>query len=877
MTRSNSTIFNKPHFESHSRVIAYADEHLKHIGFPLGGIGTGCISLGGWGQLKDWEIMNRPAKGFMADYSFFTLRIRDGKKNITKILQGPMKDDNLTQNGHSAPRLSGEGLPHFQKNIFIGKFPIAEIEFEDSEIPMDISLTAFNPFIPLHEKDSSIPIAILLYQLHNRTQRIISGTIYGNLNNIIGYPDEGGKINESRISTNLKGLWLTTSKYDSSSPKFGTMALTTSWKKTLVWPNWGGDWQSCLSKFWEIATKSNSKNFPKEPGLGNINVGTIASYFTLKPGQQIQIPFFITWHFPNYEHWEKTACCTSPGCSPEIKAPIWKNYYTSQWTDAWDIAEYTVNHYQDFYTKTYLFSDNLFRSSLPKEVIDAVSSQLSVLKSPTCLRLEDGTFYGFEGCNNNNGSCDGSCSHVWNYAQALAYLFPNLQRSMLDAHFQYSMREDGFMQFRIPLPLGTTPKFNFHPAADGQMGLVIQVYRHWQITGDHQWLKKIWPKVKCALEFAWRYWDRDKDGVMEGMQHNTYDIEFYGPNTMMGSLYLCALRAGEEIANYIGDTDTARIYHDIFTKGSNWMNRNLFNGHYYEQKVNSEAYKDWPDPQRSLAEKAGRDEKFKNWPKWQIGKGCLSDQLIGQWYGTMLGLGYLFKPEKVKKTLKSIYRYNWKSDLTQHVNFLRIYAYGKESGLLISTWPKGKRPGNGMYFSCEVMCGIEYQVASHLIYEGLVEEGLKIVHGVRNRYNGKKRNPWNEIECGHHYSRSLASYALLPALSGFSYSARKKCIEFNPRINEKNFATFFCVGSGWGMYHQKLNQREMNIGVMMDEGELNLSEIHIHPKVIHPQKARVELDSQNIPIRLEKRDNGYVVLFSEPVHVKKDLYISLTN
>ncbi|MEK6645583.1 MAG: GH116 family glycosyl hydrolase [Candidatus Firestonebacteria bacterium] len=852
----------------------YTGKNIKEIAFPLGGIGTGSISLGGWGQLRDWEIMNKPNKSNERNHSdfqtnngvpkhtFFTVKINQKNKNdIIKVLQGNCEGDFIGY-GNSGQMHLGEGLPHFRKVKFVGNYPFAKVILQDVDIPVDVTLEAFNPFIPLNAKDSGIPAAILLYHFKNTSNKTIEGTIYGNLRNIIGDPEKEGKINKIKKSSNLTGLYLTTDKFKNDSPKYGSIALSTISKNVKILPKWKDD---RLSKFWQMLELDK---LPEDKGLTEI--GTVAIDFKIKANEIITIPFFLTWYFPNFEkYWGASSDC----CGTSSTHEIWKNYYATVWKDAWDVAKYTVDNFDRLYNETKLFADTLFSSTLPDYVLDAISSQVSILKTTTCIRLEDGTFYGFEGCHNTGGCCEGSCAHVWNYVQAVAYLFPELQRSMREADYKYSMAKDGFIQFRLPLPLGKKPDFNFPPAADGQMGGIMQVYREWLISGDDKWLKEIWPSAKKSLEFAWKYWDKDKDGVMEGMQHNTYDCEVYGPNTMMGSLYLGALRAGEEIARYLGEIDKADEYRKLFEKGSKWTDKNLFNGEYYEQKVNPEAHKIWPKKYIRLAEEHGKDDKFPSWPKWQYGKGCLSDQLIGQWYAEMLGLGYFYSRENTRKTLKSIFKYNWKKDLSGHANFLRTYALNDESGLVICSWPKGGRPGYALVdYPEEIWTGIEYQVASHLIYEGFIKEGLDICKGVRNRYNGEKRNPWDEIECGHHYARAMSSYALLLAFSGFSYSAPEKKIGFSPRVNQENFATFFSIGSGWGYYQQKIKNSKTILKLEIKYGELKLQEVAINIKA---KKCFAKFGNKQIAVKIKYEKEKAHIIFNNILIINKEKSLKL--
>jgi uncharacterized protein (DUF608 family) len=777
----------------------YSGRQLDQIAFPLGGIGTGSVSLGGWGQLRDFELFNRPEKGLQFQMTFFTLfaETANGEKT-TRVLQGPVGGDNFTWRGSGVDRNDGAGLPRFREAVFAGEFPLARIDFQDPAMPLQATLEAFNPFIPLNDRDSSLPLAVFLVRLANPTDAPVKAVLFANMENRLGHPEVGGGEIACHEEDGLAGLVMKTTKHAPDSPRYGTLALMTPHHDVNVATHWfRGGWFDSLHHFWDQASEGELEEIRETATVENgSDIGSIGLRATVAPGETVTLPILMAWHVPNFEmYWS--------GATPK---PTWKNYYATQWEDALDVARYAAANLPRLEDETRRFKDALFESSLPEAVLDAVSSQISILKSTTCLRLTDGTFYGWEGCSPNTGCCEGTCTHVWNYAQALPFLFPALERSIREADFKYDLTPPGHLTFRMPLPLGTHAEAKFHAAGDGQMGGVMKFYREWLLSGDDEWLKKWWPAVRQSLEYAWEHWDVDKDGVMEGVQHNTYDIEFFGPNTMMGSFYLGALRAGEEIARHLGETDRADEYRRIYESGRAWMDANLFNGEWYVQQVR-------PDAQSPFGMHMGGQaiDPVTGGPKYQYGEGCLSDQVIGQWMARVVGLGDLFDPEKMKTALGSIFRYNWKPELFDHSNPHRIYALNDEAGLILCSWPRGGRPGFPFPYSDEVWCGIEYQVASHLIYEGRAEEGLAIVKGVRDRHDGTRRNPWNEFECGNHYARSMASYAVLTALSGFSMNASKKRLGFDPRIHAEDFACFFSTGTGWGVYRQTGNSAALEV------------------------------------------------------------------
>ncbi|MBN1936796.1 MAG: hypothetical protein JW934_19200 [Anaerolineae bacterium] len=841
----------------------YNGRKLSQIAFPLGGIGTGSVSLSGTGALIDWEIFNRPNIGSAMPYSFFTLWAQaEGEAPVCKVVQGPPQPPfsgggpgTYRGFGFGVGRDNGAGLPHFRECTFHGEYPLAWIDLDDPTVPIRVTLEAFNPFIPLNADDSGLPAAIFHFKLSNPGSKPVQVALAANLYNAVGYAGEGsfdaspvgGSVNIYRDGGGARGLFFHSEKHPTDDPKYGTMALITWWPNVDHQTCWfRGAWFDALHKFWDEFSTSGAladrvyddsapDGSPSPDGAGD--VGSIVLKATVEPGETVTLPLSICWHFPNFvKYWGQMPLGMD---GKELPRPVWKNYYAIQFADAWAVAEYVAQHAARLYTDTKLFHDTLFSSTLPPYVLDAASSQMSTLKTTTCLRLPDGTFYGFEGCHTTSGCCEGSCTHVWNYAQAAAFLFPALERSMRSADYTYNLDQDGHMGFRIQLPLGT-PSWGFHAAADGQMGGLLKVYRDWKLCGDDEWLKSIWPQVKKSLAYAWAAWDLDRDGVMEGVQHNTYDIEFWGPNTLMGSFYLGALRAAEAMARHLGEAALADDYRALYERGRAKMDAELFNGEFYVQQVNPEAYKTSP-----LALDKSMGGQVPDQPKYQYGEGCLSDQLLGQWLATLAGLEHLFEGDHVRQALQSIFRYNWRSDFWDHANPQRIYALNDERGLLLCTWPRGGRPELPFVYSDEVWCGIEYQVASHLIYEGFVDEGLSIVKGVRERHDGERRNPWNEFECGSHYARSMASWGLITALSGFEFDAGQGHIGFSPRLNADDFRCFWSLDGGWGSFAQQRDGQGWTVTLSVTYGELRLKTLRLG-SVEFTSAPRVVLNDQTV-------------------------------
>jgi uncharacterized protein (DUF608 family) len=763
-------------------------EDAKEVAFLLGGIGTGNVSLGSRGQLRDWEVFNYPGKGKSMPHTFFAIWAQEeGAAPVTKVLESRFQEPYHHPRGYSPATTAG--LPRLEHSEFRGEYPFAHVNFKDSDLPVKISMEAYTPFIPLNEDDSSIPGASITYTVHNTSSRPVEVSIAGSLTNAVGglhtntygHQDNtvyGQSVNEYRDESSLRGLHMYSKKYVCDDLQYGNFSLATTNPKVSYKRVWlRGTWFDNLQEFWDDFTSNGQLTdlqYTTASDDHSTDKGSLAVHERLEAGESRKITFLLTWYFPNrIKGWGDRVVPKFP------VEGIVKNYYSTLFDSSWSAAAYlTANEYR-LREDSLKFRDALYNSTLPEEVIDAVACNITVIRSNTCFRLADGTFLSFEGCNDEHGSCPGNCTHVWNYAQTLAFLFPALEQSMRKTEFLLEMNEEGHMSFRSFKVFENEWARQHIPAVDGQMGSIMRVFREWKLSGDDEFLKQLWPKVQTALRYAFIQWDKDNDSVLDGEQHVTYDIEFYGPNPLCNVMLLGALRAAEEMAKYLVDTLVAEKCKSVFEQSARRMDELLFNGEYYVQ----------------LLEDVDRH-------KYQHGVGCLSDQLLGQQLAHVYGLGYLLPEAHVKKALLSVYQHNFKQDFYKHSNCQRTYVFNDEKGLLLCSWPQGGRPKLPFVYSDEVWTGVEYQVAVHLIYEGFIEEGLSLVRAVRERHDGYRRNPWNEVECGGHYVRAMASWGLLNALSGFQFDMANREISFAPVIHEDNFQSFWSTGQAWGTYSQ---------------------------------------------------------------------------
>jgi uncharacterized protein (DUF608 family) len=565
-------------------------------------------------------------------------------------------------------------------------------------------------------------------------------------------------------------------------------------------------------------------------------IGGLSRKVSLAPGASKTVTFAISWNFPNLH-------------LDGIKTPQGQ-YYATRYNSASAVTRYLAANFDRLAGQTRLWHDTWYKdSTLPYWLLDRALANITVLASSTVHRFGDGRFYGWEGV----GSCAGTCTHVWQYEQAMGRLFPDLDILLRErAEFKpgIGFEADGMIQHR--------GEFGCGQAIDGQAGTILRAYRDYQASPDDAFLKRNWPAIKKAI--GWFFTQPGgTEGVLTGGQHNTLDSSWYGPVSWLNGLYLASLRAGEEMAKVMGDTEFASQCRQIFEKGSKAMVADLFNGEYFINK---------PDPQHPEAVNSGN--------------GCEINQVMGQSWAYQVGLGRILPEKETRSALEAIWHYNFIPDVGpfREVNKPgRWYAVAGEAGLVVATFPKpdwdfekakgkGADSGYAGYFN-ECQSGYEYEVAGHMIWAGMVGQGLAVERAIHDRYNGAKRNPWNEIECGSHYARSMASYGAFTAVCGYEYNGPQGYIAFAPRLTPDKFEAAFTAAQGWGSFSQEKKDAALQASLLVRWGSLRLKTFGLAQTAgIAGKTVQASVDGKPVEATLSLAGNQWRVEFKNDLTLK---------
>ena len=615
----------------------------------------------------------------------------------------------------------------------------------------------------------------------------------------------------------------------SSSPDYGSMALSTPdvSASAISW----ADEARLATQFAagaDLATK-----WPDVSPQGKTVNGALSVPLKIPAGAERTATFIISWHFPNVERFGHRG-----------------NLYARRFPDARAVATYVNQNLTPLADRTRLYHDTVYSCDFPDDWLDSMTGPSCIFRGPTCWWSADGYFAGYEG---SYGCCPLNCTHVWNYAQTHARLFPQIGRNMRESDLIVYMHQSGETSHRQHAVHGAF--------ADGQAAAIEAALREHELSPDRAFLDRIWPSVKLATNWFIQSLDSDHDGVPAGPQLNTYDSAVSGANTFIGSQYLSALAAAERMAIAVGDKSSAASYRRLLDAGIKNQDERLWNGEYYIEK---------PDPH----------------PAQDYDNGCHIDQLLGQWWALQNGVGYVYPRDHVHAALASIEKYNFRDSFVGFKQAPRRYLMDDESGLLMCTWPHNDRPADFTYYSDEVWSSNEYRIAGAMIYEGMFADASRLLKAVRFRMDGRRRdgvdsgpggNPFNDLECGKFYARAMDSWSILIAAQGLILDGPTGLLGFKPNWKPEDHRSFFTAPEGWGLFVQTRKP-----GVQTDRVEVRNGKVRLHelvfalPAKAGDAKASLFIGGQPVSAKMTRAGDEVRLQLAKPVVVAEGSFADVT-
>ncbi len=485
----------------------YEGARLERIAFPMGGIGGGTVCLEGTGALSHLSVRNR--SDLFNEPSVFAAVHVKGVTNGTRVLEGPVPRWKVF--GPPGSSVGWEhrtyGLPRFSNVNFRARFPFGQIELSDPGMPVDAQLTGWSPFVPGDADASSLPVAALEYRFMNTSAQRIEGVFSFSSRNFMKAGDHAHAV---RATPGGFVLWGASGK---DKPRDqDSFAITVDEPGACVNHAWfRSPWWDAFTMAWLDIEKGVCFDRPPVdddyPAIG----ASLYVPFALEPGASRTVTVRLAWYVPHsFVHWDYDEDEPDKADASLFYRP----WYATRFADVHEVMAFWKAQYADLRQRTERFTDCFHDSTLPPEVIEAVAANLTILKSPTVLRDHAGRLWGWEGSGDEECNGTGTCTHVWNYAQAVPHLFPSLERTLRETEFLVSQDEHGHQAFRSAMPI-RKPKHTFYAAADGQLGGIVKVYRDWRIGGDTGWLRSIWPSVRQSRDHCICKWDPQRKGWVE--------------------------------------------------------------------------------------------------------------------------------------------------------------------------------------------------------------------------------------------------------------------------------------------------------------------------------------------------------------------------
>jgi len=803
--------------------VVYQDDRLTGIDFPVGALGGSVIRMNGKAERVWWQIFNNFAqtKGSgIVPNSFFAIRAQSGDATRVRALQtsavGP--------------------FPAMQSLTFQGEYPFGWYQFEDPALPVRVTLEAYNPMIPMDLKNSAIPCAIFRIKAINPSNAPVEVSLLASQQNAVGFsgydtidgsdqrhnPGYGGNRNQVVVAPGRAGVALTGTA--------GSMHLsvhTDAASATASWPD-----LAALFADFETDGALSGEAAAASPAPGTTVDAALATAFELQPGEERTVTFVLSWYFPGGDFGR-----------PDIAQWFFKNggsYYENWWASAAEVDDYVAGHFEMLDANTRLYHRTLYSSNIPRYALDRISSNLCVLKSPTCFWTRDG-YFGMWESTSDTPKWHGNVKHVLHYAQGHARLYPELGRILRD------------IDLRTQKPTGQLPcrDENSRFALDGHFGTILGVYREHLLSENNDYLRSAWPRTRKAMDFAIERYDSDRDGMLSGAYHNTLDCNSSGTSPWIGSLYIAALKAGGKMAALMGEEELAASYQQLAETAARNQDRQL-----------------WDEVHGIYVERA---ENLRN--TRIMGDAVGIDMFLGQWWASQLDLGPIYPADRTRAGLSKIFTTNRITDPGKgYPPRYRDFLGTGDTGWQMFVHP-GPVPDNSIHYFCEVMSGFEYSAAATMMQSGMISEGLEMVKEISKRYDGRHRgkdevntkfnatvngtgSPFGEDECGKFYARPLSSWSVLLALQGFSYDGPQRRIGFEPVWQPEDHASFFSTAKGWGLFTQT-----RSAGIQESVIDLRFGTLALETLVLAvPADARVaaihaRLNGRELPIK-SRRPSG---------------------
>ena len=807
-------------------------DELKFIGMPVGGMHTGTLYLGGDGRLWLWDIFNDNREGIEPKTVPWETELHVGKKIRSRdgaAYVSPATNIRPVEQGF-AFRITTPTGTYFKKMVaedwsdiaFEATYPMATVRYIDKNLPVEITAEIYSPFIPLNENDSGLPATIYQFKIKNTGKQDVHVNVVGWLENKTCI-----QLNESSASrknqvVNKDGFSCLQYSIESAATDlserndFGTMSLACRQTDAKLLPQI--KWPVTTDIFQQTETQTASTSVQEKL------IGAVHHRMNIISGEEKSADFYLTWHFPNLEFKE---------------IPDKKRFYSTRFKDAPAVAGYVHQQFNYLSSQSRLWKNTWYDSTLPWWFLERTLLNISCLATTTAHRMASGRYYAWEGI----GCCPGTCTHVWQYAQAPGRLFPAMERDVRERiDLGLSYQPDGSMWYRC--------EADRRPAVDGQAGTILRFYREHQMSANNDFLKRNWLKIKQTTSFLISL-DKNGDGMEDTPVENTLDAMWGGEISWIVGLCIAAVRAGAEMADEMGDTSFKEICIKYVEAGTRNMEKHLFNGEYFIHR---------PDAI------TGR-QKIGSYNT------CHIDQVYGQSWAHQVGLGQILNKEMTSKALQSLWKYNFTPDVGPYIKDHlggRPYALAGEGGMIMNSNPKNESKPYGdevtwqMGYFHECMSGFEHQVAAHMMAEGMTEESLVLTRMIHDRYHASKRNPFNEIECSDHYARAMASYGTFLTACGFEYHGPKGKMKFNPAFGADLFKAPFTVAEGWGTFEQQKENGKMNGSILMFSGKLELKQLSVHFE--HPvKKFTAKLNGKKLSTKLTESGNEKSLHFENQI------------